>query len=546
MNGSMEVTESFAKRFLTSFDTDKLSRIDTDVLVIGSGVAGLRAAIEASRYAKVLIVTKSNLKKSNTEDAQGGIAAVFSEEDSFESHITDTLNVSGNIANEEAVRILVEEAPARINELIGWGAEFDKKRGKVVFGKEAGHSVQRIIHAGGDATGVELERVLASKCRKSKNISILEHAYAIDLLAENEVCYGALVDVKNEQRKAVYARKTIMATGGLGQVYRETTNSSVATGCGISAAYRAGASVLDMEFVQFHPTSLYIAGAARILISETVRGEGAVLKNKYGHRFMSKYHKDKELAPRDIVSRAILEEMKKTGDTHVYLDLSHLNADFLKGRFPNIIKACSDFGLDLKKDLIPVRPTAHYMIGGIRTDLNGRTNLKGLFACGECACMALHGANRLASNSLLEGLVFGQRAGMTDADREKDLSFPRIKSEVSSDNSKKFDIEDIKNALKSLMSRCVGIRRDKASLEEARKEIDFWATYVMKKEFASPEAWQLQNMLTVARLIQSSAYVRDESRGVHYRKDHPRLRRKWDNTHIELAFGKAHEIVSSL
>lgn len=545
MSGKSELADSLKRRFLTSFDTDEMPSIETDVLVIGSGVAGLCAAIEASKYGEVLVVTKKNLKKSNTEDAQGGIAAVLSEEDSFGKHINDTLKVAGNLSNKEAVRILVEEAPARIKELIRWGANFDRAGEKLLFTKEAGHSMQRIIHAGGDATGVELERTLVARIKKNDNIRTSEHAYAIDLLTEKGICYGAIIDVDNKIRKAVYARKTIMATGGLGQIYRETTNSGVATGCGMAAAYRAGASVIDMEFIQFHPTTLYIAGAARILISETVRGEGAVLKNKNGHRFMSKYHKDKELAPRDVVSRAILNEMKETGDTHVSLDLSHLEPDFLQRRFPNILKACSDFGIDIKKDLIPVRPTAHYMIGGIRTDTSGRTNIKDLYACGECACLGLHGANRLASNSLLEGLVFGQRAGRDEKVSERAKDIPRTESIIRADNLKGFDIEDIKNSLKSLMSRCVGIERDKASLLEAQKEIDFWASYVMKKEFSDPRGWQVQNMLTVARLIQRAAFLREESRGVHYRKDHPRSKDEWRKAHIELSSGEDYRVINS-
>lgn len=531
--------EGAEKRFLTSFNTKDIPSIHTDVLVIGSGVAGLCAVIEAAKHAKVLIVTKNNLSKSNTEKAQGGIAVVLSGKDSFQKHINDTLKVGGNISNKEAVRILVEDAPCRIKKLIRWGANFDSEGEKLLFTQEGGHSMQRIIHAGGDATGAEVEKTLISKVKENKNIEILEHAFAIDLLTKDETCFGAIVDEKNKGKKAIYAQKTIMATGGLGQVYRETTNSSVATGCGIALAYRAGTSLVDMEFIQFHPTTLYIAGASRTLISETVRGEGAVLRNKYGERFMFKYHKEGELAPRDVVSRAILDEMKETGDTHLYLDLSHLDPYFLQKRFPSIIESCSSFGVDIKKDLIPVRPTAHYMIGGIKTDTKGKTNIKNLYACGECACLGLHGANRLASNSLLEGLVFGTRAGKCVKAGEKSESIPEIENIVNSGNSKNFDIEDIKNSLKSLMSRCVGIKRDKNLLLEAQKEINFWSSYVMKKEFFNPQGWELQNMLTVAMLIQKAALAREESRGVHYRKDYPYPNEKeWGKTHIEFPFKK--------
>lgn len=352
----------FERIFLASFDTKDTPSIQTDVLIIGSGVAGLRAAIEAAKYAKVLIITKDKLSESNTEHAQGGIAVVLSQEDSFEKHIEDTLRVGSGLCNEEVVRILVEEGPLRIGELIQWGADFDKEDGGVSFTQEAGHSIRRIIHAKGDATGSEVERTLILKVKENNNIKILEYAFVVDLLHKDGICFGAIVDIKNEGRYAAYAQKTIVATGGLGQIYRETTNSIIATGCGMALAYRAGVSLMDMEFVQFHPTTLYIAGASCTLISETVRGEGAILKNRYGERFMSKYHPQGELAPRDVVSRAILKEMKETNDTHVYLDLTHLDSQFLQRRFPSITEACFSFGIDIKKDLIPVRPTAHYML----------------------------------------------------------------------------------------------------------------------------------------------------------------------------------------
>lgn len=514
------------KRFLISFDTKKTPYIQTDILIIGSGIAGLCAAIEAAKYAKVLIITKDKLSESNTEQAQGGIAVVLSEEDSFERHIEDTLRVGSGLCNEKAVRILVEEGPLRIQELIQWGANFDKDDGRLSFTQEAGHNMRRIIHAKGDATGSEVERILILKAKENNNIKILEYTFAIDLLHKDGSCFGAIVDIKNKSKKIIYAKKTILATGGIGQIYRETTNSIVATGCGMAIAYRAGAQLIDMELVQFHPTTLYIAGASRTLISEAVRGEGAILKNKYGERFMFKYHPEGELAPRDVASRAILKEMKRTNDTHVYLDLTHLDSQFLKNRFPNIMKTCSSFDIDIKKDLIPVRPTAHYMIGGIKIDTNGSTNIRNLYACGETACSGLHGANRLASNSLLEGLVFGCRAGYSTGksikDGEKTKATPKIKSILDYGNSKELDIEDLKASLKNLMSRCVGIERDEKTLLEAGEKIDFWSSYVMKKEFSNPKGWELQNMLLIAKLIQKAALTRKESRGVHYRKDYPK------------------------
>ena len=537
------------KEFLISFDTKNILSTHTDILIIGSGVAGLCAAIEAAKYAKVLIITKDKLQDSNTEQAQGGIAVVLSREDSFKGHAEDTLRVGSGLCNEEAVRILVDEGPSRVQELIQWGANFDKEGEGLSFTQEAGHNMRRIIHAKGDATGAEIEKTLILKVKENKNIKILEHTFAIDLLQKNGVCFGVFVCEK-EGKKVVYAQKTILATGGIGQIYRETTNAIVATGCGIAIAFRAGAKLMDMEFVQFHPTTLYIAGAARMLISEALRGEGGILKNKYGERFMNKYHEDGELAPRDVVSRAILREMKKSNDTHVYLDITHLDPKFLENRFPSIMRVCFSLGIDIKKDLIPVRPTAHYMIGGIKIAMNGETNVENLYACGETACSGLHGANRLASNSLLEGMVFGFRTGFSvgksigSGGRVKDV--PEISSIMDYGNSKDLDLdkEDIKNSLKSLMSRHLGIEREGKTLLEAQEKIDSWSSYVMEKEFSHPKAWELQNMLQIATLMQKAALIRRESRGVHYRKDFPKQNdSEWQKTHIELSKDKDFESV---
>lgn len=539
------------KTFLTSFNTKNMPSIQTNILVIGSGVAGLCAAIEAAKYAKVLIITKEKLQDSNTEQAQGGIAVVLSREDSFKRHIEDTLRVGNGLCNEEAVRILVDEGPSRIKELIQWGANFDKEDGSLSFTQEAGHNIRRIIHAKGDATGSEVERTLILKVKENKNIEILEHAFAIDLLHRDKICFGAMVYDEKDGKKVVYASKTILATGGIGQIYRETTNAGIATGCGMAIAFRAGATLMDMEFVQFHPTTLYIAGASRILISETIRGEGGILRNKYGERFMSKYHEDRELAPRDVVSRAILREMKKNNDTHVYLDITHLASGFLENRFPNIMKVCFSLGIDIKKDLIPVRPTAHYMLGGIKINMNGETDVENLYACGEAACSGLHGANRLASNSLLEGLVFGFRtgfsAGKSTGRGGVSEDAPEISSNIDYSNSKdlNLDEEDLKNALKSLMSRYLGIERDAKALVEAQEKIDSWSAYVMKKEFFYPGGWELQNMLQIATLIQKAALKRTESRGVHYRKDFPKQNdSEWQKVHVELSKDKDSEIIT--
>jgi len=536
-------------KFLISFNSKDLPSIKTDTLIIGSGVAGLSAAIQASKYGEVTIITKDKLSESNTQKAQGGIAVALSEDDSPEGHIEDTLRVGCGLCNEKAVRIIVEEGPARIKELIQWGAEFDRQGDQLSFTQEAGHSVRRVIHAKGDATGIELERALIAKVKQNTNIKILEHAFVIDLLHRDRTCFGAVVNVRNNERKIVYARKVILATGGIGQVYRETTNSPVATGCGMALAYRAGAKLIDMEFMQFHPTTLYVAGLSRTLISEAVRGEGGILRNKHGERFMSQYHKDGELAPRDVMSRSILEEMRETADTRVYLDLTHLPTRLIKNRFPNIMEVCSSFGIDIKEDFIPVRPTAHYMIGGIKIDKNGKTNIQNLYACGETASSGVHGANRLASNSLLEGLVFGYRTGQSagkDIDGKKRVDTTSdIRNVLDPVSTRKLDMGDLKASLRSLMTRYVGIERDETGLLAAQKEINFWSSYVMEKEFSDIRDWEFQNMLLVAGLVQKAALIRKETRGVHYRKDYPKQNdKKWQKTHIELSFKKDYEILS--
>jgi len=536
-------------KFLISFNSKNLPSIKTDILIIGSGVAGLSAAIQAAKYGKVTVISKDKLSESNTQKAQGGIAVALSESDSPEKHIKDTLRVGCGLCNEKIVKIVIEEGAIRVKELIQWGAKFDRKGDQLSFTREAGHGMRRVIHAKGDATGAEVERALIVKVKQNANIKILEHAFAIDLLHRNRTCFGAVVNEKNNKKKIVYARKVILATGGIGQIYRETTNSTVVTGCGMALAYRAGAKLIDMEFVQFHPTTLYVAGLSRILISEAVRGEGGILRNKHGERFMFKYHRDGELAPRDVTSRSILKEMRETADSRVYLDVRHLSSELLENRFPNIMETCSSFDIDIRKDLIPVRPTAHYMVGGIKIDKNGKTNVQNLYACGETASSGLHGANRLASNSLLEGLVFGYRAGQSagkDIDGEKRVdTTPDISNVLDHVSTRKLDIGDLKASLKSLMTRYVGIERDEAGLLAAQKEINFWSSYVMRKEFSDIRNWEFQNMLLVAGLVQKAALVREESRGVHFRKDYPGQNDKeWRNTHIELSLKKDYEITS--
>jgi L-aspartate oxidase len=512
------------RRFLLRFESHDLPHRFADVLVIGSGCAGLRAALAAAEHGSVLLVSKEALRESNTQYAQGGVAVMLSEHDSFQAHVDDTLWVGGGLCDRQVVETVVREGPPRIRELIAAGADFDEEAGSLVLTREGGHSHPRIIHAQGDATGAELERALLQQVHDCPDIHCLEHTFVVDLLTEDNEVLGAILSNQMQGLALVWAKQTILATGGGGQIYRETTNPEVATGDGVAIAYRAGAVVQDIEFVQFHPTTLYIAGASRWLISETVRGEGGHLVNDSGERFMPRYHPDAELAPRDVVSRAIVSEMRRTGATHVYLDLRHLDAEAIRGRFPSIARVCAQFEVDIATDLIPVRPSAHYMIGGVRIDLESRTSLRRLYACGEAACSGLHGANRLGSNSLLEGLVFGCRAG-TAAGRAAagaPDSRPRhIRSHMLISADEPLDLSDVSNALKSLMWRRVGIERSEAFLAEAENNIDFWCSYVMDREFTFRGGWELQNMLTLAKLITTAARQRTESRGVHFRSDFP-------------------------
>jgi L-aspartate oxidase len=523
-------------RYLTTFSLSTLPEITTDTLIIGMGIAGLRAALEAGRYGKVLIITKSSLRESNTEYAQGGVAVVLSDEDSCEKHRIDTIRTGCGLCDDEAVKILVEEGIERIRELIIWGVNFDKKKGKLLFTQEGGHRIRRILHAKGDAIGREILRVLISKAQEHSNITLMKNTFAIDILINRDgICFGAIIHTGYKTEKVIFAKHVILATGGIGQIYRETTNSKVANGDGIAMAYRCGAKLIDMEFVQFHPTTLYIAGASRALISEAVRGEGGILRNKKGERFMFKYHHDGELAPRDVVSKGIWTELKETRAEYVYLDITSLDYRYVKRRFPNIVRLCSQFGIDVSKHWIPVRPTAHYMIGGIKTDKYGRTNIPGLYACGEVACLGVHGANRLASNSLLEGLVFGYRTG-AHLERYKDKIEKEMIVNIREDNvHKKLDIGDIRNSLISLMWRNVGIERDEEGLQQVKSHINFWASYVMNKEFFTTSGWELQNMFITAGLIQKAAITRKESRGVHYRKDYPFQDDIHWKKHIELS-----------
>lgn len=523
------------RRYLIPFRVARLPQQVTDVLVIGGGVAGLRAAIAAADAgAETLLLTKDTIDESNTWYAQGGIAAVLSPLDSVEAHIKDTETVGVGLCDEDAVRLVVEEGPKRVLELLQWGANFDKQKGNaydLAYGLEGGHSYARILHAYGDATGRELATTLIRRVRGFDNVRVSEKSFCIDLLTHEGRCIGALALIGG-QVSVIWARRTILATGGAGQLYRESTNPSIATADGQAMAYRAGATLQDMEMVQFHPTTLYVAGASRALITEAVRGEGAYLVDRHGRRFMTDYHPDGELAPRDVVSRAIVEQIRKTHHTHVFLDVRHLEHEKFRARFPQLATLCESFEIDSSKDLIPIHPATHYFIGGVDADLDGQTSLPGLYAVGEASCSGLHGANRLASNSLLEGLTFGARAGEHAAAgaKQNGIRFPQnLDHKIPASTRTELDVIDVRNSLRSIMWRNVGIERDGARLTETREIIAFWSRYVMDKVFdpttlgivTASAGWELQNMLTVCFLTTSAAYARTESRGAHYRSDYP-------------------------
>ena len=499
-----------------------------DFLVIGGGVAGLRAAVELAPKGSVIVLTKDIFTESSTGYAQGGIAAALSDEDEVCIHYEDTINAGDGLCNEEAVRILVEEGPGFILELISWGAEFDKEGSKLDFTREAAHSRKRILHSHGDSTGKELERVLINKVRTFPLISRYDFAFTLALIIEDGRCIGASVLRRNEVID-IFAKAVILATGGAGQLYARTTNPSISTGDGMAIAYRAGAMLEDMEFIQFHPTSFYAPFAApQFLLSEALRGEGAVLRNINGERFMPRYHPMAELASRDTVTRAIVSEMVKTKTKYVYLDLTGLDKDFVKKRFPLIYSTCLKFNIDVTKDLIPVSPAAHYIMGGVKTNLKGETSIKGLFAAGEVACTEVHGANRLASNSLLEGLVFGARAGKSAAKYAENIktqdTHQRTKHGAS--QPKAFDIEKIKNSLRQLMWDKVGIIRCKESLIAAKEQLKEW-DFILKANLLSREELELKNMLTIANLITEAALLREGSIGAHYRSDFKDRGKNW-------------------
>ncbi len=489
----------------------------TDFLIIGAGVAGLRAAIQLAPAGRVTVLAKREVTDSNTQFAQGGIAAALSDEDEISLHLQDTLNAGDGLCNVEAAKALVEDAPQRIEELIQWGTDFDRLGTKLTFGREGAHSRNRILHAHGDSTGREILRALYAKAKTLKNISVYEFEFSAQLLN----CDG-IRGVELAGGSTIAACAVLLATGGVGQLYRNTTNPAVATADGVAMAYRAQAEISDMEFIQFHPTALYLNGAPRFLLSEALRGEGAYLRNDQMVRFMPNCHEMAELAPRDVVARAIVRELEhsQASDPKVYLDLRHVDGETVKARFPRIRATCLQYGIDIARDLIPIRPAAHYSMGGVRTDLTGQTTLPGLYAAGEAAATGVHGANRLASNSLLEGLVFGARAGNKMREElRKVKTEPAEKQAEYSNGPVEIEIEKVIQEIQNLMWQDVGIVRDAAGLRRAGQRLESLTPLLAKPQ--TRRGWEGLNLCQAGLLVARSALAREESRGAHFRSDFP-------------------------
>jgi L-aspartate oxidase len=492
-----------------------------DFLVVGAGIAGLRAAIELAHAGTVLVLAKREVKDSNTQFAQGGIAAALSDEDEIGLHLQDTLQAGDGLCNAEAAKVLVEDAPQRIEELIQWGTEFDRQGTKLTFGREGAHSRNRILHAHGDSTGREILRALYAKTNTVPLITVKEFEFSTDLISENGRICGIHVIDENGDFRAISASAVLLATGGLGQLYRNTTNPDVATGDGVAMAFRAGAEVSDMEFIQFHPTALYLKNAPRFLLSEALRGEGAYLRNMELDRFMPKYHPMGELAPRDVVARAITHELEvvRTKDAVVYLDLTHLDASHIISRFPRIYETCDKYNIDITTELIPIRPATHYSMGGVRSDLDGRSTLAGLYVAGEVACTGVHGANRLASNSLLEGLVFGARAGKKMREELRPHHKPSPAQHEVSDGPVEAVVEAVVQEIRDLMWRDAGIVRSASGIREAIQQLEKIGPRVAHPK--TRRGFEAQNLWLAGTLVARSALAREESRGAHYRLDFP-------------------------
>ncbi len=490
---------------------------ETDYVIVGAGIAGLRAAIGLSKVGRVLVITKEQLGESNTSYAQGGIAVALGGEEDVVFHLEDTVGAGDGLVNRETAKVLVEEGPLRVEELLQWGTDFDRQNGELMLTREAAHSRNRILHANGDATGAEIGRSLLAHARALENITLLEWTMCVDLLTQADEVIGLTVMDRAGQLHTIRARAVLLASGGAGQAYSDTTNPAVATGDGIAMAYRAGADISDMEFYQFHPTALSLPSVSRFLLSEALRGEGAYLRNARSERFMERYHPLLELAPRDVVARAITREGIDAGGKPlpVYLDMRHVRGLDLSKRFPGISGFLAQHGLDLGRDLIPVRPAAHYLMGGVKTDVNGKTSLKRLYAAGEAACTGVHGANRLASNSLLEGLVFGARAAEAMCAETK-LAAPST-PELDSSISLESESRDLLLCLQQTMWQKAGLLRDASGLHEAQSTLERIRAQLPSANDRS--SLELRNLFAIAELIVWSALAREESRGAHYRND---------------------------
>ncbi len=519
--------------------------MQTDFLVIGSGIAGLTYALKTAKEfpdKKITVITKTQADETNTKYAQGGIAGVWDEEkDSYNKHIDDTLIAGDGLCNEQIVEIVVKEGPERIKEIIAYGAEFDKEEtGEYSLGKEGGHSENRILHHK-DVTGKEMERALLDELGSTKNIELINHCFVVDIITQHHfgylvtkstldiTCYGVYVlNLHSNQIEKILAKITLLATGGCGQAYRTTTNPRIATGDGIAMVYRAKGKIENMEFIQFHPTALYEPGVSpSFLVTEAVRGDGGILRNKSSEAFMERYDARRDLAPRDIVARAIDNEMKRTGTEHVYLDCRHMDKEKFIHHFPNIYQKCLSIGIDVMQHMIPVAPAAHYSCGGIKTDEWGRTSVKNLYACGECASTGLHGANRLASNSLLEAMVFGHRCFLDSKEQVDKISFgekiPDWKATGTTEPREMILITQSQKELQQIMTDYVGIVRTDIRLERAMKRLDllFAETEALYRSTkVSPQLCELRNLITVGYLIVKGAEFRKESRGLHFNTDH--------------------------